>query len=113
MTDLLDKLAVAKAGSGMFPIMVNDSHRGGHSTISQVRKSGGLVVVAVPWSMLEPHEAQAQRNHSQSLQRLAERGGLSACEALAVLQDREYRSMTAADANAQLVTMLLKDSAHD
>ena len=44
--------------------------------------------------MMTPHEAQAQRNHSQSLQRLAERGGLSACEACAVLEDRPWRAMT-------------------
>jgi hypothetical protein len=47
----------------------------------------------VPLSLLAPHEAQAQKNHSQSLQRLAERGGLSPCEMLAVLEDREWRRM--------------------
>lgn len=48
---------------------------------------------SVPWEKLEPHEAQAQRNHSQSLKRLAERGGLSACEAIAVLEDRPWHRM--------------------
>ena len=31
---------------------------------------------AIPWSMIRPHERQAERNHSQSLERLAQRGGL-------------------------------------
>ena len=31
----------------------------------------------VPWLKLLPFESNAQRNHSQSLARLAERGGLS------------------------------------
>jgi hypothetical protein len=30
--------------------------------------------LTVPWDFLAPHEAQAQRNHSQTLKRLAERG---------------------------------------
>lgn len=36
--------------------------------------------LAVPWALIEPYEAQARRNHSQSLKRLAERGGLSPLE---------------------------------
>ena len=30
----------------------------------------------IPWSVIAPHEAQCQKNHGQSLERLAERGGL-------------------------------------
>ncbi len=44
----------------------------------------------VPWSLIAPYEAQAQRNHSQTLKRLAERGGLSICEAMAVMSSAEY-----------------------
>lgn len=40
--------------------------------------------------VIKPHEKQAIRNHGQSLQRLAERGGLGWIEALCVLEDREY-----------------------
>lgn len=40
----------------------------------------------VPWAFLEPHEAQAQYNHDQSLKRLAERGGLDPCEMLAIVR---------------------------
>lgn len=42
----------------------------------------------LPWSVIEPHEKQARENHSQTLRRLAERGGLSWTEALLVLNDR-------------------------
>lgn len=40
--------------------------------------------------IIQPHEKQAIRNHSQTLKRLAERGGLGWIEALCVLEDREY-----------------------
>jgi hypothetical protein len=47
---------------------------------------------SIPWELISPHEAQALRNHcGQSLQQLAERGGLSACEAVAVLEDCDYQ----------------------
>jgi len=45
---------------------------------------------AVPWVTIEPHEAQARRNHDQSLERLAQRGGLSPMEAVLVLEDRRW-----------------------
>lgn len=38
------------------------------------------------------HEDQAQKNHGQSLERLAQRGGLSPTEALAIAERREYKS---------------------
>jgi hypothetical protein len=45
---------------------------------------------SVPWDFIAPHEAQAQRNHGQSLQRLAERGGLNAAEAMSVVEGERY-----------------------
>lgn len=44
---------------------------------------------SIPWEKIAPHEAQAQRNHDQSLKRLAERGGLSPHEAIWVLCDQK------------------------
>ena len=73
---------------GMFPVM----------TGKYDREQG----VCVPLDMVLPHEDQAQRNHSQSLRRLAERGGLSACELAAVLEDREWHPMTVHDAWAAI-----------
>lgn len=84
----------------MFPILFDYHVR---EEIDAVRaKLGVSIVIALPWPMMMPHEKQAQRNHSQSLARLAERGGLSACEACAVLDDRGYGTMHAFDAHARL-----------
>lgn len=45
----------------------------------------------VPWEFMRPHDKQAQFNHGgQTLARLAERGGLTVKEALAILQGRDW-----------------------
>ncbi len=44
----------------------------------------------VPFALVAGCEAQAQRNHGQTLQRLAERGGLSLTELCAVLDGRSW-----------------------
>ncbi len=44
----------------------------------------------IPWSLIEPHEKQAHANHGQTLQRLAERGGLDVGEALAIIEGRRW-----------------------
>ena len=81
----------------MFPIQTDGSD------IEAVRKAFGIsVVVAMPWPMMTAHEAQAQRNHDQDVAELARRSGLSACEAVAVLEDRPWRSMNAGEAHARL-----------
>lgn len=73
--------------SRVFPIMIVERPTDDRSSARQVRAAGGCVlVVGLPWDMIAPHEKQALRNHSQTLKRLAERGGLSAGEALAVLE---------------------------
>lgn len=51
---------------------------------------GDPVIKAIPWAALRPHEPQAVRNHSQSLSRLASRGGLSIEEAYCVLKDMAW-----------------------
>lgn len=48
---------------------------------------------SIPWSVVEPHGRQALKNHSQTLERLAERGGLAPSELMAVLEDRPWHSM--------------------
>lgn len=52
----------------------------------------GKTNFTIPWGLIAPHEKQALKNHGQTLKRLAERGGLSFCEALAVLEDRQWRN---------------------
>lgn len=40
-------------------------------------------VTEVPWSLAEQHRAQFEKNHYQTLERLAERGGLTPYEFVA------------------------------
>lgn len=76
--------------------------------IDEIRSAGQpFAVLQIPWEMIAPHEAQAKTNHSQTLMRLAERGGLGACEALAILEDRAWRRMGKGEANAKLAAAVL------
>lgn len=45
---------------------------------------------AVPWDVVAAHEKQAWHNHSQSLKRLADRGGLGWSELELVLLDQAW-----------------------
>lgn len=45
-----------------FPVLHNPNYRG--------------ETECIPWEVIAPHEAQAHKNHSQSLERLAARGGI-------------------------------------
>lgn len=51
-------------------------------------------------------EEWAQNNHSQSLSRLAERGGLSADEMLAVMDRRDYKRMSEFDAMCGIMAVI-------
>lgn len=85
----------------MFTIMISTSRD--DNEITQARKFGTpYLCVCIPWEMIAPHERQADRNHSQTLDGLNRRGGLSACEALAVLEDRPWRRMPPGQANHDL-----------
>lgn len=53
---------------------------------------GSSLMSEIPWAMIAPHEAQAQSNHSQSLERLAQRGGLGASEAIDIIEGRSWGS---------------------
>ncbi len=44
----------------------------------------------IPWRIIAIHERQAKANHDQTLERLAERGGLSVREAYYVLRDEKW-----------------------
>ena len=45
----------------------------------------------IPWAVLAPHEAQALKNHSQTLEQLANRGGLGPEEAYCIYHDMGYQ----------------------
>lgn len=70
----------------------------------RVRDERGRETMSEPlsWRIIEPHRRQAMRNHGQTLKRLRERGGLSPCEAVAILEDRKWSRMSQPDALHQL-----------
>lgn len=82
----------------LFPIMKPSLS----SEVRRVEASGVAMLLAIPWDMIAPHEAQAEENHDQSLNVLAARCGLSACEAVAVLEDRPWQMMPIEDAYRRL-----------
>ena len=75
---------------------------------SELRKAGETqMVISVPMSLLEPHSRQADRNHGQTLRGLKSRGGLSACEAVAIIEDRDWRAMDVVDSNRRIRAAIL------
>ena len=46
---------------------------------------------SIPWTLIAGHEYTAGLNHGQDLETLARRGGLSSCEAVAILEDSKYK----------------------
>jgi hypothetical protein len=62
--------------------------------------------VSIPLKLIALHEAQAQANHGQTLRGLAERGGLSPLECLAVLTDVEYRAVEHMTEDAAITEIL-------
>lgn len=65
---------------------------------------GGDMLKGVPWRLMHPHEEQARVNHGgQSLHRLAERQGLSPCEAVAVIEGRRWEKMESRAAEYWLI----------
>lgn len=64
------------------------------------------VPASIPWRAIEPHRQQAYNNHAQTLERLAQRGGLSPGEAVAVMEDREWTSMDMDTAIERLIDLV-------
>ncbi|CAE6900390.1 hypothetical protein [Paraburkholderia domus] len=54
------------------------------------RRDLPLAPQSIPYWIVEQHEAQAKRNHYQTVQRLKERQGCSWRELLAILTDRSF-----------------------
>lgn len=61
-----------------------------------------------PMALLRPHEMQAFKNHDQSLEMLASRGGCGASELVAILEDRPWSKMDEDDAFVRLAAYVLK-----
>lgn len=58
--------------------------------------------MSVPWAMLTPHEEQARKNHGQTLERLAERRGLSPSEILWIIRGQRWEMKEIPHAEQQL-----------
>lgn len=76
--------------------------------LSAIRRAGcEAIVIGIPWDLIAPHERQAQSNHGQSLERLAERGGLAAVEAVNIMTGARWGTrIPAAEANTRLAEMV-------
>jgi hypothetical protein len=70
-----------------------------------ILKSCKSSISSIPWSVIAGHERQAQRNNYQTLEQLAERGGLSPDEAVAIIEDRPFSRMELKDAEARLMEL--------
>lgn len=68
---------------------------------------GATLLSEIPFAMIQPHEAQALRNHGQTLERLAQRGGLAASEAVAIIKGLSWRAVkTGVPTEHYLITMV-------
>lgn len=54
--------------------------------------TGYTPLAAVPWEMLAPHESRVAKQHYQTLEHLASRGGMSAAEMVAVLEGADINA---------------------
>ncbi|MFM0405277.1 hypothetical protein [Paraburkholderia dipogonis] len=70
------------------------------------RRDLPLAPQSIPYWIVEQHEAQARRNHYQTVQRLKERQGCSWRELLAILTDRRYQDVPAMSNSAAMVEVV-------
>lgn len=61
----------------------------------------------IPWWIVAQHEPQALKNHDQTLERLNQRGGASADEIMAILENRRWHRMDPQEAGDQLAKFVL------
>ena len=64
----------------MFPVLLS----------SEEKKKFPDCPEEIPWDRIAAHESQAKKNHFQTLEGLAERGGLSPAEVMCILHDHDY-----------------------
>ena len=67
-----------------------------------------LEIKEIPWAVLKPHELQALRNHAQGLDRLASKGGVTPCEAVAIIEGRPWHRMPFGEARDTLMGYVRK-----
>lgn len=67
-----------------------------------------LEIKSIPWAVLKPHELQALRNHAQGLDRLASKGGVTPCEAVAIIEGLLWHRMPFSEARDTLMGYVRK-----
>lgn len=60
-------------------------------------------IKSIPWAVMAPHEQRALTNHRQTLEQLANRGGVTPEEALAIIEDRMWIRMPFREAREKLL----------
>lgn len=70
------------------------------------RRDLPLAPQSIPYWIVEQHEAQAKRNHGQTVLRLKERKGCGWRELLAILTDRHYQDVPVMSDSAAMVEVV-------
>jgi len=73
--------------AGRYPILFGQTEE-----FYEARRNGTLYPRTISWDLVKDHEEQAQSNHSQTLEHLAGRGGLSPKELWCVVHDKKFYS---------------------
>lgn len=92
-----DPIADAEATERKMPIQCS-----GPLDLRKRRGERVVVVQRLPFALFEgeAYERQSDRNHSQTVERIRERGGYSACEALAVMAGLDWDRVSKIDEEA-------------
>jgi len=105
MTDIIPRAAVLEilrtpAASDTFPDMIRRVEALEGCGVKE-RKTFPILKgegASIDYQLVADHAEQARANYYQSVDRLAERGGLSWCELYAVLHNRKWEKMAVNDA---------------
>jgi hypothetical protein len=78
------------------------------------REGLGPIPISIPWDTIAPHERTARDNHcGQSLDRLAQRGGLDPIEIYVVMHDKPYYSRSTGTIDMQDAIAYLRTIEHE
>lgn len=90
----------------IFPVKLEYDFR--QQTVRRLREHGDLYAcVGVPRAMLVGRADRFLRNHGATLNELAQRGGISIDECIAVLEDRRWAHIDEAEAHSSMRQKIL------
>ncbi len=90
------------------PLLIQRAHDAeARATTQQTRRFPIMNGPSIPWSAIAAFDKQAQDNHGgQDLEKLAKRGGLSVCEAIAIMKCERHKDLSAIPLREQIATMI-------